>query len=461
MLVGLILRLLFFHISWESYIVIMISIYQFSLLFGSIDHIIPTRYLLGTFMCIQFFVGPSLAYNGLDPYAYFVYRMRIPEAEYFAYAIPAVCLFIFGTHINAGKYRGEVVDTKRIAVFVDRNPQLPYVFIVLGFLASIVSSRFSSDLAFVFYLIGSLKFIGLFMLLLGSRRLKVVPLVIVMLSIISSSLNSGMFHDLITWSIYTASIFAIKYKFSFNLKIIGLTAAILLVATVQVLKSSFRSEKASNRSVSSGADLFAEVYEQKSQGGGLFNLNDLAESNVRINQGFIITNIMYNVPTVEPFQNGAEMYKVVEAAVMPRILAPNKLKAGDRAIFAKYTRIALAPGTSMGLSSLGDAYINWGLLGGCIFMFVLGVFYCEILNAFQKYSADYPALILFTALVFYYPIRPDCELQTILGHVVKSLFFIWVLIQVWKYTFYVPRKIKLKTRQPPTLNKPGNQTLPV
>jgi len=233
------------------------------------------------------------------------------------------------------------------------------------------------------------------------------------------------------------------------------------VATIQVLKGNFRTEKATSRSIDSGADLFAEVYQQKTENGGLFNLNDLAQSNVRINQGFIITNIMYNVPSVEPFQNGAEMYKILEAAIMPRILAPNKLNAGDRTIFAKYTRIALAPGTSMGLSSLGDAYINWGILGGCIFMFFLGVFYSEILNAFQKYSIQYPALILFTALVFYYPIRPDCELQTILGHVVKSLFFIWVIFQVWKSTFFVPRTAKSRKAGHSTLNTPGNQALPV
>ncbi|HVZ96958.1 MAG TPA: hypothetical protein VG847_08795 [Chitinophagaceae bacterium] len=460
LLVGLIIRLVFFHISWASYIAIMISIYQFSLLFGSLDHIIPTRYLLGTFMCIQFFVGPTLAYNGLDPYAYFMYRMKIPEENYFAYAIPAVCLFILGTHINAGKYKGEVVDTKRIAIFVDRNPRLPYMFIIFGLLASVISARLSSELAFVFYLLGSLKFIGLFMLLLGTKRLKIIPLIIVTLSIVSSSLNSGMFHDLITWSVYAASIFAIKYKFGFNVKMMGLAAAVFVVTTIQVLKGNFRTQQATNKSIDSGADLFAEVYQQKSKSGGLFNLNDLAQSNVRINQGFIITNIMHNVPEVVPFQNGAEMYKILEAAILPRILAPNKLNAGDQKIFMKYSGIGLAPGTSMGLSSLGDAYINWGVLGGCIFMFFLGLFYCVILNTFQKYSADYPALILFTALVFYYPIRPDCELQTILGHVFKSLFFIWVIFQTWKYTFYVPRRAKLKTNLVSS-QIPGNQTIPV
>jgi hypothetical protein len=426
--------------GWFSYLAIMLSLYQFIILFTSIRFIIPTRHLLGSFMCIQFFLGPAFAYSGLDQYQYFMYQMRIPEAEYFMYAIPAVLAFIFGLHINAGMYRGEVIDKERIRIFVDRNAFLPYTFIIIGFLASIVATFFGSELAFVFYLLGSFKFIGLFMLVLGTKQLKLVPLILVMGSIVASSLGSGMFHDLITWIVFTAAIFAIKYKFDFKIKIIGLGIFVFVALTIQLLKSSYRSATGSGKA-SAGAETFAKLYEKESEENGLFDFKSLAEANVRINQGFIITNIMTTVPDRVPYQNGSEMYKIFEAAIMPRILAPNKLKAGDRTIFSTYSRIPITQGTSMGLSSLGDAYINWGTIGGTIFMLLLGILYSEVLNSFHKYSKDYPVLILFTALVFYYPIRPDCELQTILGHLFKSCFLIFVMIQVWKYVFYVPRKI--------------------
>ena len=68
----------------------------------------------------------------------------------------------------------------------------------------------------------------------------------------------------------------------------------------------------------------------------------------------------------------------------------------------------------MGLSSVGDAYVNFGVFGGVLFMFILGFLYSEVLNTFHKNAYRYPVLILFVPLVFYYPIRPDCELQTIL-----------------------------------------------
>jgi hypothetical protein len=152
---------------------------------------------------------------------------------------------------------------------------------------------------------------------------------------------------------------------------------------------------------------------------------------------------MQTVPDVEPFANGSEMYKILEAAILPRILAPDKLRAGDREIFRKYSGIGIQAGTSMALSSIGDAYVNWGIFGGVIFMFVLGFVFSEVLNYFHKYSMDYPILILFVPLVFYYPIRPDCELQTSLGHLIKSCVLIYFMVLFWKKDL---RKLTIKKK---------------
>ncbi len=440
LIIGLAIRFLFIDLSGIGFIAIMISLHQFMLLFDSISHFISVRYLLGSFMCVQYLLGPTFAYNGLDQYQYFEYRMAIPEVDYFLYAIPAVLAFITGVHLFAGNLKGEKVNEQGIMAFVQKNPKLPYTFIVMGLFASVASSYFSTELAFVFYLLGSFKFIGLFLLVLGSKQLKVLPVVIVIGSIVSSSFGEGMFHDLLTWVIFTGSVFAIKYKISFQTKIIGAAGFVLFALTLQILKGAFRNSLGHSGG-ENGVEAFGNlVKEQNQTEKGLFSYEKIAESNVRINQGFIQTNIMLTIPDKEPFSNGEEMGRVLQAALLPRILAPNKLNAGDRDIVYRYSRIKLSRGTSMGLGSLGDAYINYGIFGGCIFMFLLGLLYCAVLNVFYRNSLKYPVLVLFTALVFYYPIRPDCELQTILGHLFKSVFLIFVIINIWKYEFYVPNK---------------------
>ncbi|MEP7111259.1 MAG: hypothetical protein ABI760_24905 [Ferruginibacter sp.] len=435
-LIAIVIRVLFVGMSWVSYLAILLALHQFMLLFIAIGHIIPIRYLLGAFMCVQFFIGPSLAYNGLDEFQYIHYKMKVPEIEYFGYAIPAVMSFILGLHFFAGKLNGEILDQKQISLFVARHSELPYWFIGIGFVTSIVAGFFGAEFAFVFYLLGGFKFIGLFLLIIGSSELKILPLVVVIGSIVASSLGEGMFHDLLTWIIFTGSIMAIKYKFGFNSKLIASGAFIFLAVTIQLLKSSYRN--ATGEGEEAGVETFSKLYEEQNKDKSLFSFESLAPATVRINQGFIITNIMYNVPNLIPYSEGEEMYQIFEAAILPRILAPNKLNAGDRSLFMKYSGLRIRQGTSMGLSSLGDAYINFGNTGGCIFMLLLGLLYGAVLNKFYKESRNYPVLILFTALVFYYPIRPDCELQTILGHLFKSCFLIYIMILLFKNTFRIP-----------------------
>ena len=429
-------RLLFPDLSWFSYVAIMISVFQFLLLFYSFGAVIPIRYLLGSFMCLQMFIGPTLAYNGLDKYQRGFLKMQIPEDQYFLYVIPAVICFIVGLHIRAGMLEGEVVDQEKIKRFVKENPKLPFVFIGIGFVSSFVSGLFGAELGFVFTLLACFKFIGTFLFILSGTKLRPFFLFMVYGSVIASSLGSAMFHDLLTWLIFLGAVFALKYKPSVQVKGIFTFGFIILALMIQLIKGDYR-EATWKEGEEGGIETLQKTMNASQEKNSFINEEKLGGSNVRINQGFIITNIMANIPARMPFAKGEELAQILEAAIMPRILAPNKLNAGDREFFMKWSGMRIAAGTSMGLSSVGDAYINFGMVGGSIFMLLYGMFFSEVLKAFNHFGKSFPVLILFTSLVFYYPIRPDCELQTILGHLIKSCFLIFVMIQIWKYKFKV------------------------
>lgn len=381
-------------------------------------------------------LGPTFAYNGLDVYQRGHLKMQIPELDYFMYAIPAVIAFIFGLHVTAGNLKGEFINEENIRKYVAQNTSLPYYFVGIGFLSSIVAPYFGAELGFVFVLLGCFKYIGAFLIILGNRHLKPFFLVLVYGSIILSSLKGAMFHDLITWLIFLGIVFALRYRPSINIKAAFVFGFIILALIIQQLKGDYR-KTVWREGEEGGVQTFNDALTENENTGGVFSAEKLGASNIRINQGFIVTNIMQTVPFKAPYENGAELWKILYSAIMPRILAPDKLRAGDRDIFMKYTGMYLMPGTSMGLSSLGDFYINFGSVGGIICMFFYGLLFSEVLNAFYKNSFRYPILILFTPLVFYYPIRPDCEMQTILGHLVKSCFLIFVMIQVWKVKFMI------------------------
>ncbi|MEJ7822779.1 MAG: hypothetical protein WKF85_10685 [Chitinophagaceae bacterium] len=436
------IRVLFPYISWYSYFALVITIHHFFLLFYSLNYVIPIRYLFGALMCLQMFVGPLLAYNGLDKFQPDIYQMKVTEAAYFSYVIPATILFILGLHFKAGKLKGEVLDVQFINSFANKYPYIPYFFIAIGFVSSFISVYFfTAGIKFLFYLISNFKFIGAFIVILSDKRIKILPLILIYGSVISSSLVGGLFHDLIIWLIILGAVIAIKYKPSSLVKVVFFSLFVILTITIQQLKGGYRTAISNNSE--SGIGTLTKTYEKSEAQNEIFQLENLAKSSVRINQGFIITNIMKKVPSQVPFSNGSELKQILEAAFLPRILAPNKLDAGDQTIFTNYTGIQLSRGTTMALSSIGDAYINFGVFGGCIFMLILGLLYNEVLKGFYKFSKNIPLLLLFTTVVFYFPIRPDSELQTNLGHLVKACFIIGLIFIIWKHKLADSKNIPL------------------
>jgi hypothetical protein len=430
LIVAILIRISFFDMSWLCYIAILITLHQFFLFFYALGYMIPVRFLAGAFMCMQMLLGPAMAYSGLDAYQRPESQMQIPQFDYFMYAIPAVLFFIMGLHVSAGKLKGEFINQDKIRKYVQENETLPYYFVAFGFVASFIGPYFGSELGFVFFLFANFKFIGAFLLILGNKTPKPLYLVLVFGSIVASSLQQAMFHDLITWLIFLGAVLALKYKPSVNIKALFAIGFAMLALVIQQLKGDYRAATWSGQE-GAGLSTFVQTYDQ-SESKGRFSMESIAKSNIRINQGYIVTHIMKTVPYKVPYEDGDEMLEILKAAILPRILAPNKLMAGDRTIFMKYTGLFLMPGTSMGLSTMGDAYVNFGTFGGTIFMFFFGLLFSEILNAFYKRSFEYPVLLLFLPMVFYYPIRPDCELQTILGHLFKSCFLIFVMLHVWK-----------------------------
>ena len=439
-LIAFALRLSWIELSWYCYTALLISIYQFMLLIRSVDFIMPLRYLIGMFMCLQFLMGPTFAYAGLDYYQISTSRMQVDESVYFSYVIPAMICSLIGLHWGAGKFEGEIINRKAIENYLEEKPMLPYYALAIGFLASFASQFFSALFGNVFYLLTQLRYIGLFLIILSKRQVNYYVLALVFGSVIASSLAQGMFHDLLTWILFTSAVFLKKYKFSNVQKFFGIVGFIALALIIQQMKSSFRTAIATE---GGGLETFTNVFESKQEEGSFFNYEKIAASNLRINQGYIITYILKRVPQEVEFSRGEALYKVLEAAFLPRIIAPNKLQAGEKKMFHTYTGIMLSDSTSMGLSSLGDAYANFGVVGGCIFLFLLALFYNKIIVKIGRISKYYPILVLFTPMFFIYTIRPDCELQTSLGHLIKSLFLIGFILLVWKSEFfYFEKKIQ-------------------
>jgi hypothetical protein len=429
-----------FHFDVYSAIAVSIFMYWVSSLFIRTNDSLPIKELFLSMYALQFLFGPALAYNGMDYYTEDIYKMKVNSQDYFSYTLPVFIAFTLGFNVFAKKYSLKL-NRSKINLWCEQNPKLPYYFIGIGFVSSFLSSFFPASLAFVFYLLGGFKFIGLFVLLLSYQPLKINLLVLIYGMILVSSFQGGMFHDLLTWIIALCLILAYRIKPNWQLKMAGIVGFVLFAIFIQSIKHGLRAQTWFNNKEAS-IDLVEDVAADVNKtNGGMLSMDNLGPNFVRINQGWVLASTMDNVPRVKAHTNGLLLQQYLYSAFVPRIVDDTKLGSGGKEIFNTYSGHHINSGTSIALGLFTDAYVDSGSYA-VFYVFLFGLFYGYILMQFSRKSNRYPILLLFVVLVFVYPIRPDCETQTALGHIIKSIILLYVMFTYYKKKFTLSSKVK-------------------
>jgi len=81
----------------------------------------------------------------------------------------------------------------------------------------------------------------------------------------------------------------------------------------------------------------------------------------------------------------------------------------------------------MTIGILGDAYVNFGLIGGAVFMLGFGLFLNYILGFIYRLSSKYPSLILWIPFIFFYAMRAGNEFVVILNFITKSSIVVFII----------------------------------
>jgi hypothetical protein len=111
-----------------------------------------------------------------------------------------------------------------------------------------------------------------------------------------------------------------------------------------------------------------------------------------------------------------------------------KAAVDQSAKFHLFTGLPVSPGTTFGISVLGEAWANFGAWGA-LFMGVVGLFYGVVLRAMVKVAASEPTIVLWTPLLFLQAIKAETELTIVLNHLVKTFILIVLLYFALKPIF--------------------------
>ena len=419
-----------FGIDFYLSVGISLFIYNGLKLILNCNDYLPFIELMLALFGLQYLFGPAIIYLNEDliPESY---TMKVSSDIYFSFIIPIYLAFSLGlnTFIKSNKLK---VNLDSIDQFYNQNKLFPYILISIGLIFTLIIPLLPSSLQFIAYLLSSLKFIGIFILLLSDSNKTNKLTILIYFLIIVSSFVGGMFHDLFIWIIFLCLLLCLKYKprlrFKFTIIIILITFAVLIqsIKGVLRLRTWFGND---TLSIGLIVSVIKEVNEDKN---GLYNFENLPILAIRINQGWMVSLVMENVPSIVKHTHGELTILYFQSAFLPRFLRKFKLMSGDQEIFTKFSGRELAPGTSMALGLFSDAYIEFGRYGAIIYIFVFGAFYSYILKIFILNSKNYPILILFVLIAFNYVIRPDNETQTAVAHLFKSVFLIYIGFKLFK-----------------------------
>lgn len=378
---------------------------------------------------LNYLVAPAITY--IQPEEVILYGMKIPRDEYFILAIPGFISLTVGMYILPSKIF--TISTKEVDSGALLNKKFLINITIFSLLIRLVYSSVPGELSFVFYLISLLRFVSSFALLSIDRRLWYWPTLVLSLELLAAFLV-GMYHDAIMWIIFFGLYFIYAIKPSLRVKLIGASAVITLILFVQAVKAIYRSEVWFGGKEANIETAF-EVGSQKASSDAILGEENLLGTVNRGNQAWIFASTVDNMDRTKKFQGLTNVNKYLEAALLPRFLAPDKIRSGDKVIFNEFSGHTINENTSMGLGIFADGYIAYGAWGVSIFGFVLGLMFSLTFKLVERWTKVSPFYVLLLLPLLNYAVRPDCELQTTINHLFKGILLYGFLVYLTRKRF--------------------------
>ncbi|GAB3531533.1 hypothetical protein GCM10027443_13930 [Pontibacter brevis] len=416
-----------FIFSFSDYNDYSISITFFTLLLFIYNskHSIAIKELIALIYTSQLLLGPVLSYIFLE---FDYYRQPVEQETYFSFAVPAIVFFIMGIFFPLSSAKRKVISLNLIKAELQGKERTAYILIVIGFVSGFAKYFVPGGLAFFVFLLSNLKYIGALYLYFTNSATKSFVLAFIVGLLFLDAVASSMFHDFFLWLTFIVLFLAYVRKYNFFIKLSAIFMGFIFLFAIQAVKGEYRSAIWYGGQVEDNTGYFTSLIDaQLNSEAGLFSDNNIKRFIYRINQGWIVAHTMNHTPAVEPFADGETIVRGVTSTVLPRFLNTDKYVAGGKEYFERFSGLVLVGSTSMNLSSLGEAYANFGVGGGIIFMFFFGLIINFSFHSIMTIAQTRPTVILWLPLIFLQVVKAETDFTTVFNHLVKAAFVTWLL----------------------------------
>jgi large-conductance mechanosensitive channel len=86
----------------------------------------------------------------------------------------------------------------------------------------------------------------------------------------------------------------------------------------------------------------------------------------------------------------------------------------------------------MDISLAGEGYANFGVAGGCAFMFLVSLFYNWVIIRIISISKNHPTLILFIPFLFFQVMKAETDFSTVINYLTKAALVCWLVFYAHK-----------------------------
>jgi hypothetical protein len=416
--------------SWYLIISFILVVYIGIKLFLNSNTIFVFREWVLFLYAWNYLLAPILTYQFYDNDV--SYPMKIKADQYFSLMIPGFLLFYIGMY--AFKSNIFKPSFSKIREYSVPNESMLKSAVFIGVLLKLFSGALPTSLSFVFYLFSLIRFVGAFSLYNVSPKKYYFYVIIVLGFEFYQAIMIAMFHDAIMWFVFFLLFLVYVNKPSITSKIIGLSIFIFIILFIQLLKGEYRQSTWSGER-KAGLKTAIELFQANKNDNVLTNENNLRGTLNRSNQAWILASTINNMETYKDFQGMNNVLNYLKAALLPRFLAPNKITSGNQEHFSKFSGHEIGENTSMGLGIFADGFIAYGIWGLWIFGFALGLIFSLSFKLVERWSKISPFYVLFLLPMLNYAARPDCETQTTINQISKSILMFGGLVWLTKNRF--------------------------
>ena len=445
-----------FIMGWSLVAALVFTIYliiKFMVGLNKSPNVLPVMVLLGILQC---FLIPAFLYTVMEHSEQATTEWHELKDTYLVYGMASVIALVLGFYLPIQPFRNAISDNVSTE-FNIHSSFVPICFF-LGIVSIIIRNYVPLGLNFLFYLLSSTLYISCAAAIWSQHKYTLPILCIALFVLFCSALNIKFLGiDLIITTVkgsayefvYWIGVFLIFYisrsKLNLYKKLAMVLVGFIFVFIVQVIKPSYRyyilEHNTSELTVSFGFEYFYDLILHRIPR-HVRHLDKNGYMLDRLNQGQHIIRAMDHVPVKEPFALGETIYEAFMASLVPRLIWPDKPIAGGEDKYYRFTGKHQPKDTSYNLGPIGEAYINFGLIGGVIFLFCYGFFWRLSYQALILISKKHiPYLLYFFPFIFMAVIPVETDLLTVLNHFVKSVGIAIILcIIIVRIQVYLPLK---------------------